>query len=204
MAIWFIGNVIKINHRMKEGYQNLCSKNKFIDEYPFKTDNQNLWTSEFSNDVFKSALSNKRFELKKMTEDGELIQVKTAVESWLNSIKRLQKKRTLLRVIKLEEKDDNMYELHIYRNGRNHGKVIHMKLNENDEKYIISNVKIIGVLTEYEMLFNNMNSYSRDTHLKYNKLEDMWIATQDERLTNEYVDLNELYNDLLSHSSLNS
>ena len=103
--------------------------------------------------------------------------------------------------MKFEILDDNAYELYVHRNGRNHGKIIHLNLTENDEKYIIYNVKIIGILTEYEILFDNMNSYNNDTYLKYSKLEDMWSATQDERLTKDYIDLNEIYNEI---SSLNS
>ena len=129
------------------------------------------------------------------------MKTKTLIENWLNTFKALVKKGSKFRILKFEEFEENTYELHVYRNGRNHGKIVHLKLNENDEKYIISNVKIIGILTEYEMLFDNMNSYNDETHLKYNKLEDMWIATPDERLTNEYVDLNEIYDEMSSLKS---
>lgn len=189
--------VIKVNHTIKESYQNLCNKDKFIEDYQFMDENQNVSTSEFPNAKFKAVLSGKRFEImKNKEEDAETVKTKTVIENWLNDFKQLRKKGSKFRIVKFEEFDDNAYELHVYRNGRNHGKIIHLKLNENDEKYIISNVKIIGILTEYEMLFDNMNSYNSDTYLKYNKLEDMWIATQDERLTNEYVDLNEIYTEL--------
>lgn len=202
ISLWVIVYVIKFNYTIKETYKNLCKKNDFIEEYQFADDNQNVSTSEFMNSKFTSVLSNRKFEIMKNKDDDDdaSMKTKTILENWLNDFKELQKKGSQLRIVKFEELEDNIYELHVYRNGRNHGKVIHFKLNENDEKYIISDVKIIGILTEYEMLYDNMNSYNDDTYLKYNKLEDMWIATQDERLTNEYVDLNEIYNEI---SSLN-
>jgi uncharacterized protein YoxC len=198
IALWFIMYVIKVNYKVKETYKNLCNKNKFIEEYQFMDDNQNVSTSEFTNEKFKAVLSGKQFKIMKSKEESDTVKTKTIIENWLNNIKALRKKGSKLRIIKFEEFEENTYELHVHRNGRNHGKIIHLKLNENDEKYIISNVKIIGILTEYEMLFDNMNSYNNDVYLKYNKLEDMWIGTEDERLTNEYVDLNEIYNELLS------
>lgn len=199
IALWFIMYVMKFNNKVKETYKNLCNKNKFIEEYQFMDDNQNVSTSEFTNAKFKAVLSGKQFKImKNIKEADDTVKTKTIIENWLNNIKALRKKGSKLRIIKFEEFEENTYELHVYRNGRNHGKIIHLKLNENDELYIISNVKIIGILTEYEMLFDNMNSYNNDAYLKYNKLEDMWIATEDERLTNEYVDLNEIYNELLS------
>lgn len=203
ISLWFIMYVIKVNYTIKESYKNLCNKKKFIEDYQFMDENQNVSTSEFGNDKFKAVLSGgKRFEIiKNKEEDVETIKTKTIIENWLNTFKELRKKGSKLSIVKFEEFEENTYELHVYRNGRNHGKIVHLKLNENDEKYIISNVKIIGILTEYEMLFDNMNSYNDESELKYNKLEDMWIATPDERLTNEYVDLNEIYDEM---SSLNS
>ena len=197
IALWFIMYVIKVNYNIKETYQNLCNKNKFIEEYQFMVENQNVSTTEFTNAKFKSVLSGKQFEITKNEEnDDNTLKPKKKIENWINTFKALKKNGSKLSIMKFEEFEENIYELHVYRNGRNHGKVIHLKLNENDEKYIISNVKIIGILTEYEMLFDNMNSYNNNTHLKYNKLEDMWIATPDERLTNEYVDLNEIYDEI--------
>ena len=194
--------VIKANYIIKETYKNLCNKNKFIEEYQFVDENQNVSTSEFTNAKFEGVLSDKQFEImKSKKQNADTMKIKTLIENWINTFKALKKKGSKLSIMKFEEFKENTYELHVYRNGRNHGKVIHLKLNENDEKYIISNVKIIGILTEYEMLFDNMNSYNDNTHLKYNKLEDMWIATPDERLTNEYVDLNEIYDEI---SSLNA
>ena len=202
VSLWFIIHVIKVNQKVKETYKNICNKNKFIEDYQFLDDNQNVSTSEFTNAKFESVLSGKRFEMmKKKKEDVDTIKTKVIIENWLNSFKKLRKKGSKLSIVKFEKFDDNAYELYVHRNGRNHGKIIHLKLDENDEKYIISDVKIIGILTEYEMLFDNMNSYNSDTYLKYSKLEDMWIATQDERLTKDYVDLNEIYNEM---SSLNS
>tara|TARA_B110000037_G_scaffold171240_1_gene194340 strand:- start:7396 stop:7986 length:591 start_codon:yes stop_codon:yes gene_type:complete len=191
--------VIKDNYKVKETFKNLCNKNKFIEENQFTDDNQNVSTSEFTNAKFKAVLSGKQFEIMKNREkDVDTVKTKTIIENWLNDLKALKKKGSKLNIVKFEEFEENAYELYIYRNGRNHGKIIHLKMNENDEKYIISNIKIIGILTEYEMLFDNMNSYNNDAYLKYNKLEDMWIATKDERLTNEYVDLNEIYNEMSS------
>lgn len=199
IALWFIMYVIKVNYKVKETYKNLCNKNKFIEENQFTDDNQNVSTSEFTNAKFKAVLSGKQFEIMKNREkDVDTVKTKTIIENWLNNLKALKKKGSKLNIVKFEEFEENAYELYVYRNGRNHGKIIHLKMNENDEKYIISNIKIIGILTEYEMLFDNMNSYNNDTYLKYNKLEDMWIATKDERLTNEYVDLNEIYNEMSS------
>lgn len=197
IALWFIMYVIKDNYKVKETFKNLCNKNKFIEENQFTDDNQNVSTSEFTNAKFKAVLSGKQFEIMKNREkDVDTVKTKTIIENWLNDLKALKKKGSKLNIVKFEEFEENAYELYIYRNGRNHGKIIHLKMNENDEKYIISNIKIIGILTEYEMLFDNMNSYNNDAYLKYNKLEDMWIATKDERLTNEYVDLNEIYNEM--------
>lgn len=197
IALWFIMYVIKDNYKVKETFKNLCNKNKFIEENQFTDDNQNVSTSEFTNAKFKAVLSGKQFEIMKNREkDVDTVKTKTIIENWLNNLKALKKKGSKLNIVKFEEFEENAYELYVYRNGRNHGKIIHLKMNENDEKYIISNIKIIGILTEYEMLFDNMNSYNNDTYLKYNKLEDMWIATKDERLTNEYVDLNEIYNEI--------
>jgi len=205
IALWFFIYVIKANKIMKEAYENICHKEKkFIESYQFTDENQNVSTSEFTNSRFKTVLSGKQFEIMKNkdeSEDIDIVKTKTLIENWLNTFKALKKKGSKLRILKFEEFEENTYELHVYRNGRNHGKIIYLKLNENDEKYIISNVKIIGILTEYEMLFDNMNSYNGETHLKYNKLEDMWIATPDERLTNEYVDLNEIYNEISSLKS---
>lgn len=201
IALWIIMYVIKVNYTIKETYQNLCNKNKFIEDYQFMDENQNVSTSEFTNAKFKAVLSGKQFEIMKNkdeSEDIDTVKTKTLIENWMNTFKALKKKGSKLNIVKFEEFEENTYELHVYRNGRNHGKIIHLKLNENDEKYIISNVKIIGILTEYEMLFDNMNSYNDETHLKYNKLQDMWIATPDERLTNEYVDLNEIYDEMSS------
>jgi len=199
IALWFIMYVIKDNYKVKETFKNLCNKNKFIEENQFTDDNQNVSTSEFTNAKFKAVLSGKQFEIMKNREkDVDTVKTKTIIENWLNDLKALKKKGSKLNIVKFEEFEENAYELYIYRNGRNHGKIIHLKMNENDEKYIISNIKIIGILTEYEMLFDNMNSYNNDAYLKYNKLEDMWIATKDERLTNEYVDLNEIYNEMSS------
>lgn len=202
IALWFIINVIKVNHKVKETYKNTCKKNRYIEDYQFMEDNQNVSTSEFTNAKFKAILSGKLFEIiKNKEEDFETIKTKTIIENWLNSFVELRKKGSKLSIVKFENFDDNAYELHVHRNGRNHGKIIHLKLKENDEKYIISDVKIIGILTEYEILFDNMNSYNSDRYLKYSKLDDMWTATQDERLTKDYVDLNEIYNEM---SSLNS
>ena len=202
IALWIIMYVIKVNYTIKETYQNLCNKNKFIEDYQFMDENQNVSTSEFTNSAFEAVLSGKQFEIiKNNDESQDTIKTKTIIENWLNNFKALKKKGSTLSIVKFEEFEENTYELHVYRNGRNHGKIIHLKLNENDEKYIISNVKIIGILTEYEMLFDNMNSYNDETHLKYNRLEDMWIATPDERLTNEYVDLNEIYDEMSSLKS---
>lgn len=202
IALWFIIYVVKVNYIIKETYQNLCNKNKFIEDYQFMDENQNVSTSEFTNSKFEAVLSRKQFEImKNKEEDVDTVKTKNLIENWMNTFKALKKKGSKLNIVKFEEFEENTYELHVYRNGRNHGKIIHLKLSENDEKYIISNVKIIGILTEYEMLFDNMNSYSDETYLKYNKLEDMWIATPDERLTNEYVDLNEIYDEMSSLKS---
>lgn len=202
IALWFIIYVVKVNYIIKETYQNLCNKNKFIEDYQFMDENQNVSTSEFTNSKFEAVLSRRQFEImKNKEEDVDTVKTKNLIENWMNTFKALKKKGSKLNIVKFEEFEENTYELHVYRNGRNHGKIIHLKLSENDEKYIISNVKIIGILTEYEMLFDNMNSYSDETYLKYNKLEDMWIATPDERLTNEYVDLNEIYDEMSSLKS---
>ena len=166
ISVWFIIYVIKVNYKIKETYQNLCNKNRYIEDYQFMDENQNVSTSEFTNAKFKAVLSGKRFEIMKNREkDVDTVKTITIIENWLNDLKALKKKGSKLNIVKFEEFEENAYELYIYRNGRNHGKIIHLKMNENDEKYIISNIKIIGILTEYEMLFDNMNSYNNDTNI---------------------------------------
>ena len=94
IALWFIMYVIKVNHKVKETYKNICNKKKFIENYQFIYDNQNVSTSEFKNAKFKSVLSGKKFEvMKNKEEDGDTIKTKTILENWLNSFKALQKKR---------------------------------------------------------------------------------------------------------------
>ena len=65
IALWIIMYVIKVNYTIKETYQNLCNKNKFIEDYQFMDENQNVSTSEFTNAKFKAVLSGKQFEIMK-------------------------------------------------------------------------------------------------------------------------------------------
>jgi hypothetical protein len=150
----------------------------YLTEYPY-IDNQNMWFAEFPNSVFKKALSKKQFIIMKdITADKQLTQY---IEDLLNTIKALEKQKSSLSVKSLLKKSPKtvQYDMVIHRNGRNHGKVMKLDINEESERIIIKNIIIVGVKTEYEIpndaIFNNVGR----VQLKY-RFEDMWQVTNDE------------------------
>ena len=103
-----------------------CKKRNYIEEYPY-IDDQKMWYSEFTNKNFIKILSKKKFTIKKEDDNKNLT---THVEDWLNGIKKLQKPKSKISIISLNRIDNSnsQYEMIIHRNGRNHGKVLKLRI----------------------------------------------------------------------------
>jgi hypothetical protein len=168
----------------QEKYMNLCRSNNYLQEYVWN-DNQNAWYAEFTNEHFKEYLSNTKFELLKSDKPSENGKTQL-IFNWINEITRFKKANSKLNVISLNVLEDQKYELVIHRNGRNHGKVIHMQIIENQNKIVLSEIQIVGVISQYEIDDETSLKLDMDSkHLKYNNIEDMWQLTNDEIIMEE-------------------
>jgi len=146
-----------------------------------------MWFAEFPNSFFAKTLSKRKFIIVKKEETD--INVTRYVEDWLNTLKELQKPKSKLSIVSLNKRGDSslQYEMVIHRNGRNHGKVMTLRIKEEPEQIIISNINIIGVKNEYEIsndaLFNDVGN----TELTY-EFGDMWSVKDDEILIKDSIE----------------
>ncbi len=162
-----------------EGFKSLCSSLNHRSTYPYD-DDQNRFYAELTNSKFSKVLGKKTFKIPKDVENP--LPLKTLLENWLNSFKDLKKKKSTITVVDLENEDD-VYKFYIYRPGRSHAKAVKASITQSDQEVIIKNFEIIGVIDEYELLHGGM-SYSSEQpqYLKFNKLEDIWQGTTEEKL----------------------
>lgn len=176
----FITIISKCYTQKREHFS--CKKHNYIEDYPY-TDDQKMWYAEFSNSHFKKILSNKQFIIIKEEIDRNLTGY---LEDWLNTIKKLQKPKSKLKIISLNKLKDK-YEMIVHRNGRNHGKVMTLRIKEEPKQIIINNINIIGVKNEYEIsndaLFNDVGNME----LTY-ELGDMWSVKDDEILIKDSIE----------------
>jgi hypothetical protein len=159
---------------------NLRNSKDYLVKYPY-IDNQNAWYSEFPEATFNKILSNKKFTIKK---NGTVVQ---NLETWINNISALQKPKSTLKIISLIKKKDATHEMLIHRNGRNHGIIVHLEQVETNIEIILNDIKVVGVKNEYELAIDKPIGVTKvsfgDSELRYNNLEDMWLITDEEKLT---------------------
>ena len=166
----------------REQFKALCDRKDYISEYPYK-DKQNTWYSEYTNAFFDETLSNRKFVVNKNTINLVETTVMEYVEIWINNVEQLKKENSRLRIVSLVKDKNEEYTLIIHRNARNHGKVLHLKMKEDSNNIILSNIKVIGVKNEYEITPGALyDIHDESKYLQYEKLSDMWSVTNDEIL----------------------
>jgi hypothetical protein len=172
--IRLVSSCYLLNTGLFEKFRNVCNVKDYLADYSWK-DNQNAWYSEYSNETFTEHLSGKRFELKMLNSS----KIET-IKSWINGITRLKKPKSVIEIISLNKLDGESYEMIIHRKGRNHGKVLKLRIKQKEKTIYLSEIVVVGVKTQYEISSNALNSDVGSVLLEYETIDNMWSVTKDE------------------------
>lgn len=175
-------------------YEKPICDSHYMTSNPFKykkNDDKSEFDDKYFNRVFKESLP------EKLNNEGSIdLPLENRVLNWINTLTKLnQIQAKKFEIYEFEKMTEDTFLFTLYRENKNHAKVIEAKIvpsKEDVESKVIKKLRVIGFKNSYDAI-STLNKKGYDS-LTFDSLEDRWQQKVEEKLVPDEVTASEELN----------